>query len=163
MKDCNFSIEDFGEPVLKCLPPLPFSIPAREFEVRQDLRETRIFTIDPLTAKDLDDALHITRKDNGTFEVGVHIADVSHFVKPNTALDREARKRATTVYLVQRAYPMLPPALSENVCSLAPGEDKLAFSVIFTMSPEARVLSTWFGKTIIRYVGPTPMNFLPQT
>lgn len=150
MKDCNFSVDDFNETVLKCLPPIPYSIPPREYEVRKDLRDTRIFSIDPSTAKDLDDALHITKKDDGTFEVGVHIADVSHFVKPNTALDREAKKRATTVYLVQRAYPMLPAALSENVCSLTPGEEKLAFSVIFTLTPEARVLSTWYGKSIIK-------------
>lgn len=150
MKDCNFATEEFHETVTKCVPPLPYSISAREIEARHDLRETRVFTIDPNTAKDLDDALHITRKDNGTFEVGVHIADVSHYVKPNTAIDREARKRATTVYLVQRAYPMLPNGLSEDVCSLSPGEDKLAFSVIFTMSPEARVTNTWYGKTVIR-------------
>ena len=87
---------------------------------------------------------------DGTFEVGVHIADVTHFVKPNTALDREARKRATTVYLVQRAVPMLPEILSNTLCSLTAGEDKLTFSVVFTMSPEGKVLSTWFGKSIIK-------------
>jgi protein SSD1 len=119
-------------------------------EVRRDFREHRVFTIDPETAKDLDDALHIVKNDDGTFEVGVHIADVTHFVKPNTALDREARKRATTVYLVQRAVPMLPQTLSEELCSLNPGQDKLTFSVVFTMTPEGKVVSTWFGKTIIK-------------
>ena len=81
---------------MKCLPPIPFTIPPREYEVRRDLRDLRVFTIDPETAKDLDDALHIVKHDNGTFDVGVHIADVSHFIKANSPLDREARKRATT-------------------------------------------------------------------
>jgi protein SSD1 len=129
-----------------------FLLPAGEFNeaVRRDFRQQRVFTIDPETARDLDDALHIIAKDDGTFEVGVHIADVTHFVKPNTALDREARKRATTVYLVQRAVPMLPRALSETLCSLTPGQDKLTFSVVFTLTPDGRVLSTWFGKSIIK-------------
>lgn len=89
--------------------------------------------------------------EDGTYEVGIHIADVSFFVKPNTALDRDARKRATSVYLVQRSVPMLPPALSEQLCSLVPGQDRLAFSVIFTMNSDAKVLKKWFGKTVIRY------------
>lgn len=151
LKDCNFTAEDFSEAVNKCLPPTPWSIPDREIQadVRRDLRNHRVFTIDPETAKDLDDALHIVKNEDGTYEVGVHIADVSHFVKTNTPLDREARKRATTVYLVQRAVPMLPPTLSEQLCSLNPGSDKLTFSVIFQMTPEGKVLDTWFGKTII--------------
>lgn len=125
-------------------------IPERELEVRKDLRNERIFTIDPSTAKDLDDALSFKANEDGTIEVGVHVADVSYFIKPNTALDRDARKRATSVYLVQRAVPMLPPALSEQLCSLVPGEDRLAFSVIFTLDNEARVMKKWFGKTVIR-------------
>lgn len=126
------------------------SIPEREFEVRKDLRGERIFTIDPDTAKDLDDALSIKVNEDGTYDVSVHIADVSHFVKPNTALDRDARKRATSVYLIQRAVPMLPPSLSEQLCSLLPGQERLAFSVIFTMTKEAKVVQKWFGKTIIK-------------
>jgi len=126
------------------------SIPEREFEVRRDLRQERVFTIDPDTAKDLDDALSIKLNDDGTYDVGVHIADVSYFVKPNTALDRDARKRATSVYLVQRAVPMLPPTLSEQLCSLNPGQERLAFSVIFTMDKEAKVINKWFGKTVIK-------------
>ena len=90
--------------------------------------------------------------DDGTFDVGVHIADISFFVKPNTALDRDARKRATSVYLVQRAVPMLPPALSEQLASLVPGEDRLTFSVFFTLTKEAKVVKKWFEKTIIRFV-----------
>lgn len=167
LKDCNFPTEDFTENVIKCLPPMPwtwvplwshtsyrtehsFSIPEREFEIRKDLRADRIFSIDPETAKDLDDALSVKLNEDGTYDVGVHIADVSYFVKPNTALDRDARKRATSVYLIQRAVPMLPPALSEQLCSLVPGYDRLAFSTIFTMSSDGTVLKKWFGKTIIK-------------
>jgi protein SSD1 len=125
-------------------------IPEHEFEVRKDLRQERIFTIDPATAKDLDDALSVKLNEDGTYDVGVHIADVSYFVKPNTALDRDARKRATSVYLVQRAVPMLPPALSEELVSLRPATERLAFSAIFTMTKDAKVLKKWFGRTIIK-------------
>ncbi|KAI7954609.1 hypothetical protein MJO28_005009 [Puccinia striiformis f. sp. tritici] len=149
LKDCNFTSEEFSENVVKCLPPLPWTIPEREYEVRRDFRNQVVFTIDGATARDLDDALHISKNEDGTFEVGVHIADVTHFVKPGTALDREARKRATTVYLVQRAVPMLPPSLSEHLCSLSPGQDKLTFSAVFKMTPQGRVIDTWFGKSII--------------
>ena len=130
---------------------LILSIPERELEVRKDLRGERVFTIDPDTAKDLDDAVSVKLNEDGTYDIGVHIADVSYFVKPNTALDRDARKRATSVYLVQRAVPMLPPPLSEQLCSLVPGHDRLAFSVIFTLTKDAKVVKKWFGKTIIRF------------
>lgn len=121
-----------------------------ELGVRKDLRAERIFTIDPQTAKDLDDALSVKVNEDGTYDVGVHIADVSYFVKPNTALDRDARKRATSVYLVQRAVPMLPPTLSERLCSLVPGQDRLAFSVVLTFTKDGRVVKKWFGKTVIK-------------
>jgi protein SSD1 len=98
----------------------------------------------------LDDALSVKINDDGTYDIGVHVADVSYFVKPNTALDRDAKKRATSVYLVQRAVPMLPPTLSEELCSLNFGKDRLAFSVIFTMTKEAKVTKKWFGRTVIR-------------
>ena len=126
------------------------SIPDRELEVRRDLRGERVFSIDPDNAKDIDDALSVKINEDGTYDVGVHIADVSYFVKPNTALDRDARKRATSVYLVQRAVPMLPPSLSEQLCSLLPGQERLAFSVIFTMTKEAKVVAKWFGRTIVK-------------
>lgn len=135
-------------PVIPCLSI--FRIPEREFEIRKDLRAERTFTIDPEAAKDLDDAISIKLNEDGTYDVGVHIADVSYFVKPNTALDRDARKRATSVYLVQRAVPMLPPALSEQLCSLVPGQDRLAFSIVFTFNDEAKVVNKWFGRTVIR-------------
>lgn len=150
LKDCNFPTEEFSENVLKCLPPTPWVIPERELEGRRDLRQERIFTIDPTGAKDLDDALSVKANDDGTYDIGVHVADVSYFVKPNTALDRDAKKRATSVYLVQRAVPMLPPILSEELCSLNFAKDRLAFSVIFTMTKEAKVTKKWFGRTVIR-------------
>ncbi|KAI0304107.1 hypothetical protein BC826DRAFT_1089336 [Russula brevipes] len=150
LKDSNFPTEDFSESVLKCLPPMPWTIPDHEYEVRTDLRKERIFTIDPEGAKDLDDALSIKLNDDGTYDVGIHIADVSFHVKPNTALDRDARKRATSVYLVQRVVPMLPPALSEELCSLAPGEDRLTFSIVLTLTKEAKIIKKWLGKTVIK-------------
>ncbi|KDQ64555.1 hypothetical protein JAAARDRAFT_43562 [Jaapia argillacea MUCL 33604] len=150
LKDCNFPTEEFTDNVQKCVPPIPWTVPEREVEVRKDLRAERVFSIDPDTAKDLDDALSIKLNEDDTYDVGVHIADVSFFVKPNTALDRDARKRATSVYLVQRAVPMLPPTLSEELCSLVPGHERLAFSVIFTMTKDAKVLNKWFGKTVIK-------------
>lgn len=116
------------------------------------MRQSRVFTIDPDTAKDLDDALSVEKNEDGTYDVGVHIADVSYFVKPNSALDRDARKRATSVYLVQRAVPMLPPILSEQLCSLVPGQDRLTFSAIFTISEDGRVIKKWFGKSILKCV-----------
>lgn len=153
LKDCNFPTEDFSEASLKCLPPLPFSIPEREYETRTDLRSERVFTIDPPTAKDLDDALSIKRNDDGNYLVGVHIADVSYFVKTNTALDREARKRATSVYLVQRAVPMLPPQLSEELCALRPHEDRLTFSAMFIIDKNGHLLDKSFGRSIIKSCG----------
>ena len=126
------------------------SIPEREYETRRDVREERIFTIDPPGAKDLDDAVSVKRNNDGTYDVAVHIADVSYFVKANTPLDRDARKRATSVYLVQRAVPMLPPTLSEELCSLNAGQERLAFTVIFTMTEDARVIKKWHGRTVIK-------------
>ncbi|KAG5185382.1 hypothetical protein JKP88DRAFT_276796 [Tribonema minus] len=130
-----------------------WKIPASEAAVRRDLRDARIFTIDPPTARDLDDALHVTPLPDGTVEIGVHIADVSHFVPPGGELDREAQRRATTIYLVQRALPMLPPLLCERLCSLNPGVDRLAFSAIWRMNRDGTLVEgeePWFGRTIIR-------------
>jgi len=150
LKDNNVISEEFSENVMKCLPVTPWIIPEKELETRRDLRTTRIFTIDPPASKDLDDAISCTRLPEGGYEIGVHIADVCYFVKPNTALDRDARKRATTVYLVQKPVPMLPPQLSEEICSLNPGADRLAFSVIWKMTPDGKILESWFGRTVIR-------------
>lgn len=104
---------------------------------RIDMRDVLTFTIDPADAKDFDDALSFRKLSDGTFEVGVHIADVTHYVKPDTIIDREAQDRATSVYLVDRVVPMLPEHLCNGICSLRPDEEKLAFSVIFKMDSEA--------------------------
>ncbi|KAJ2579303.1 hypothetical protein GGH95_003176, partial [Coemansia sp. RSA 1836] len=142
--------DPFTPNVLKCLPRVPWHIPDRELQCRTDLRPDCIFTIDPPTARDLDDAVSCTLLPNGNALVGVHIADVSFFVRPQSALDKQARLRATTTYMVQKAIPMLPPMLCEDLCSLNPGVDRLAFSVMWEMDSEtASVRSTWFGRTII--------------
>jgi len=128
---------------------IPDIISREEIGRRKDFRTTLTFTIDPSDAKDFDDAISFRILENGNYEVGVHIADVSHYVKPDTALDREAFERGTSVYLVDRVIPMLPEHLSNGVCSLRPDEDKLCFAAIFELDKEANVLSQWFGKTII--------------
>jgi protein SSD1 len=138
------------------------SIPEHEYSARKDLRDVRVFTIDPSDSKDLDDAVSIQQNEDGTFDVAIHIADVSYFVKPNTALDRDARKRATSVYLVQRCVPMLPPVLSEQLCSLLPGQERLAFSFIFTLTPDARIVNKWFGKSIVKCVA-SPYRYADLT
>ncbi len=124
-------------------------ITAQEISKRRDFRNFTTFTIDPVDAKDFDDAISFRELDNGNFEIGVHIADVSHYVKPDTALDREAFERGTSVYLVDRVIPMLPERLSNGVCSLRPNEDKLCFAAVFELDKEANILDQWFGKTII--------------
>lgn len=117
---------------------------------RRDMRDTLTFTIDPEDAKDFDDALSFTTLDNGNYEIGIHIADVAHYVRPHTALDEEAQKRTTSVYLVDRTIPMLPEALSNGLCSLRPNEEKLAFSCVFEIEAgSGRVIHEWFGRTLI--------------
>lgn len=120
-----------------------------EIRNRRDMRNVTTFTIDPVDAKDFDDAISFTPLPSGNFEVGIHIADVSHFVKKGGELDKEARERGTSVYLVDRTIPMLPEELSNDLCSLKPGEDKFTFSAVFEMDKEAKVHKRWFGKTII--------------
>lgn len=117
---------------------------------RLDMRDVLTFTIDPADAKDFDDALSFRQLPEGTYEVGVHIADVTHYVQPDTIIDREAQKRATSVYLVDRVVPMLPEHLCNGICSLRPDEEKLAFSVIFEMTPDARVLNSKIARTVIK-------------
>ena len=125
-------------------------ITSKDLEGRRDFRDTLTFTIDPADAKDFDDALSFRKLDNGNIEVGVHIADVSYYVTPGSAVDKEAQSRGTSVYLVDRTVPMLPENLSNKLCSLRPGEDKLTFSAVFEMSPEGKVESRWFGRTVMR-------------
>ena len=125
-------------------------ITEKDMKGRKDYREVFTFTIDPADAKDYDDALSFRKLSNGNFEVGVHIADVSWYVKPGSIVDKEARDRGTSVYLVDRTVPMLPEKLCNKLCSLRPGEDKLTFATIFEMTPEARVVNSWIGRTAIR-------------
>lgn len=120
-----------------------------DYKDRRDFRNTLTFTIDPSDAKDFDDAISFKELSDGTFEIGIHIADVSYYVKPGTALDDEAQKRGTSVYLVDRTIPMLPEALSNNLCSLMPNVDRLAMSAVFIVNKNAEVLSSWFGRTVI--------------
>ena len=128
---------------------LDTSIQESEIAKRRDMRNVLTFTIDPKDAKDFDDALSFQRLENGNFEIGVHIADVSHYVQEGTILDDEAFKRATSVYLVDRVVPMLPEVLSNFACSLRPEEEKYTFSAIFEISPKAQVVNQWFGRTVI--------------
>lgn len=147
--DVDFS--EFTDEVLDCLPKnLPWTIPPEEIQRRKDLRKECIFTIDPATARDLDDALSCKLLPDGNYEVGVHIADVTYFVEEGNALDKLASERATSVYLVQKVIPMLPRLLCEELCSLNPLTDRLTFSVIWKLTPEGKILSEWFGRSVIR-------------
>jgi ribonuclease R len=122
---------------------------AEEIKKRKDFRNTNTFTIDPVDAKDFDDAISFKELPNSDYEIGVHIADVSHFVTEGSVLDKEARKRGFSVYLVDRTIPMLPEILSNDMCSLNPHEDKFAFSSVFVITKDAKIKERWFGKTII--------------
>ena len=124
-------------------------ITADDLKGRRDFRDILTFTIDPADAKDFDDALSFRVLENGNYEVGVHIADVTHYVRPHDIVDEEARKRGTSVYLVDRTVPMLPEKLCNKLCSLRPHEEKLTFSAVFELTPLARIVSRWYGKTVI--------------
>ncbi len=125
-------------------------ITADDMKGRKDFRDTFTFTIDPADAKDFDDALSFRKLQNGDYEVGVHIADVSYYVQPGSPVDKEARERGTSVYLVDRTVPMLPEKLCNKLCSLRPDEDKLTFSAVFEVSPKCEIRSRWIGRTAIR-------------
>lgn len=140
---------DFPEKVLSDAEKISDQITDEEIALRKDIRNITTFTIDPKDAKDFDDALSIQKLENDNWEIGIHIADVSHYVKPGTILDKEAVKRATSVYLVDRVVPMLPERLSNGICSLRPQEDKLCFSAIFELTEKAEVKNQWFGRTVI--------------
>jgi ribonuclease R len=139
----------FPKDVERAADLIPIEITEEEIKKRRDFRDITTFTIDPVDAKDFDDALSIRKLKNGNWEIGVHIADVSHYVKPGSMIDIEAVSRATSVYLVDRVVPMLPEILSNNVCSLRPNEEKLCFSSVFEMTDEAEVVQEWFGRTVI--------------
>ena len=139
----------FNDTVMEEALRLPDVISSAEIKKRKDCREILTFTIDPVDAKDFDDALSIRKLKNGNYEIGVHIADVSHYVEPETALDEEAYKRATSVYLPDRVNPMLPERISNELCSLRPNEDKCTFSAIFQLTTKGEIKQYWLGKTII--------------
>ena len=140
---------EFPKEVLEDAAKIPMKIDATEIKKRRDFRKITTFTIDPADAKDFDDALSIQKLKNGNWEVGVHIADVSHYVLPDTILEAEAYKRATSVYLVDRVVPMLPEHLSNGVCSLRPNEEKLCYAAVFEMDDNAQVINHWVGRTVI--------------
>lgn len=140
---------NFPPEVEKAAAELPIEISKDEIRRRRDIRDIFTITIDPYDAKDFDDAISYRKLENGNIEVGVHIADVSHYVIPGGMIDKEAYSRGTSVYLVDRVIPMLPEKLSNNVCSLRPHEDKLTFSAIFEMDEDAKIINEWFGKTIM--------------
>lgn len=139
---------EFPKEVEKEASELPIEITTAEISKRRDMRNDLTFTIDPRDAKDFDDALSFTQLENGNYEIGIHIADVSHYLQPKTKLDDEAYDRATSVYLVDRVVPMLPEMLSNGVCSLRPNEEKLTFSAVFEMNEKAQIINQWFGRTV---------------
>ncbi len=139
---------EFTDVVTNEAKELPIEITKEEVVKRRDMRGDLTFTIDPKDAKDFDDALSFTELDNGNYEIGIHIADVSHYVQPKTILDDEAYSRATSVYLVDRVVPMLPEMLSNGVCSLRPHEEKLTFSAVFEINKKAQIVNQWFGRTV---------------
>lgn len=139
----------FPENVLREAEKIAEEITNEEIKKRRDFREVLTFTIDPEDAKDFDDAISFQKSANGNYEIGVHIADVTHYVRPGNDLDNDAFDRATSVYLVDRTVPMLPERLSNALCSLRPNEDKLTFAAIFEMDSKGKIYSEWFGRTII--------------
>lgn len=146
--NAGFNLE-FPENVLEEADTLNASIAPEELASRRDFRDITTFTIDPEDAKDFDDALSISRDLEGNIEVGVHIADVTHYVRPSSAMDEEAFRRSTSVYLVDRVLPMLPEKISNELCSLRPNEDKRTFSVVFTFDKDFKMIDRWYGKTYI--------------
>ncbi|OGZ20538.1 MAG: ribonuclease R [Candidatus Lloydbacteria bacterium RIFOXYC12_FULL_46_25] len=139
----------FPQEVHEAAENIPTTISPEEIAKRRDFRNTLTFTIDPKDAKDFDDALSWKKLPNGNIEIGVHIADVSHYVTPESILDKEAVARATSIYLVDRTIPMLPERLSNGICSLVPNEDRLTFAAVFTLDQNGGIVDEWFGRTII--------------
>lgn len=139
---------EFAPAIEKAAENISIEITKEEISKRRDMRKDLTFTIDPKDAKDFDDALSFTKLKNGNYEIGIHIADVSHYLEEKTSLDDEAYKRATSVYLVDRVVPMLPEKLSNGVCSLRPKEEKLTFSAVFVLNEKAQIVKEWFGRTV---------------
>lgn len=140
---------NFTEEVEASAEKIPGEITENDLKVRRDFRNVPTFTIDPADAKDFDDALSLKQLENGNWEVGIHIADVTHYVKMDTLVEEEAKQRATSIYLVDRVVPMLPERLSNQICSLSPAEDKLTYSAVFELNDKSEVINEWFGRTVI--------------
>lgn len=159
LRDNNFGSDEFSEPVLKNIGFDDWSVSnesPESLKLRKDLREETTFTVDPLGSQELDDALHVKALPDGLVEIGIHVADAAHFIKANSLVDREAKKRGTGVYLVNRAVNMLPPKLAAEICALSPGEERFTVSVIFKVDPRTGQLienDTWIGKAIIKSSG----------
>src|SRR5699024_8253051 len=141
--------EIFPEKVEKEVAAMKYDLNKKELSKRRDFRNVLTLTIDPADAQDFDDAISVEILERGHVEVGIHIADVTHYVRPGTHLDKEAYKRSTSVYLVDRVAPMLPEKLSNDLCSLRPGEDSMTFSVVVKFDKDFGVIDSWFGKTVI--------------
>lgn len=144
----NLDVSPYSEEIIAKLPKYPYEITAKEFAEREDIRKQCVFTIDPLTARDLDDALSLRDLSNGNYEIGVHIADVAYFLPENSELDNIVKNKATTIYMVDNVFHMLPKQLC-YLCSLLPGEDKLSFSVFWEITPNGEIIKTRFARTII--------------
>ncbi len=159
LRDNNFGPDDFSEAVMKNIGFDEWSVANESEEAlasRRDFRGETTFTIDPNGTQELDDAIHIKEVSDGTVEVGIHVADAAHFIKHNSLVDREAKKRGTGVYLMNRAVNMLPPKLASDICSLSPGEDRFTVSVVFKVNLDSgRVLDeeAWIGKAMIKSAG----------
>ena len=159
LRDNNFGPDDFSDAVLKNIGFDEWSVANESEEAlasRRDFRGETTFTIDPNGTKELDDAIHVKELGDGQVEIGIHVADVAHFIKANSLVDREAKKRGTGVYLMDRAVNMLPPRLSADICSLSPGEDRFTVSVVFKVdSASGRVIEEepWIGKALIKSSG----------
>lgn len=159
LRDNNFASDDFSDAVTRNVGLEDWSIQSEDEEAiaaRRDFRSEKTFTIDPNGANELDDAIHVQTDADGKIEIGIHIADVAHFIKANSLVDREAKKRGTAVYLMNRSCNMLPPKLASDVCSLIPDQDRLTVSVVFKVNAHNGVVydeETWIGKSIIKSSG----------
>ena len=159
LRDNNFGPDDFSDAVLKNIGFDDWSISNESEDAissRRDFRGETTFTIDPNGTQELDDALHVKDLGNGKVEIGIHVADAAHFIKPNSLVDREAKKRGTGVYLMNRAVNMLPPRLSSEICSLSPGEERFTVSVVFQVDIESGNVvdnAAWIGKAMIKSAG----------
>jgi protein SSD1 len=159
LRDNNFASDEFSDAVTRSVGLDEWSLEKEDeaaIAARRDFRSERTFTIDPNGANELDDAIHVKTEADGKIEIGIHIADIAHFIKANSLVDREAKKRGTAVYLMNRSCAMLPPKIASEICSLTPGQERLTVSVVFKVNAHTGVVyedDTWIGKSIIKSGG----------